>query len=59
MLIDTEKRRLDASVMEAEDAAIWAAEHPGSKEPIPQGEDLADLIERLSHDATTPPLHEG
>lgn len=54
MLIDTEKRNADKSVLAAEDAAIWAADHPTEVPSVPQGEALADLIERLSHDPETP-----
>ena len=48
----------DIEVLRAEDEAIIAALQPKETPPIPLGQDLADLIESLSHDDQTP-VHEG
>lgn len=45
----------DAEVLRAEDEAILAALNPKETPPIPLGQDLANLIESLSHDAS--PTH--
>lgn len=51
-LIESEQD--DKAVLRAEDEAILAAENPVEVPPIPLGQDLANLIESLSHDATVP-----
>lgn len=53
MLIQSEQD--DKEVLRAEDEAILAALNPKEIPPIPLGQDLADLIESLSHEPS--PTH--
>ena len=47
MLIDAE--RDEDAVLRAEDEAIEAAKHPVAVDPLPLGDDLAALIERVTN----------